>query len=1209
MKGKVHLEELVQINQHFQKSIHIRMDYNQIDKIESYIPTKASIQVLDKYLSELGKEDGDRATMLIGPYGKGKSHLLLVLVALLSKTNQTDINRRKVLENLTAKIGKVSSDTESKIKKIFAEKKAYLPIFITATIKDMDKAFLLALKEGLEREGLSDISPDTYFEKALEVISQWKNLYPDTYRIFCKALEKEGENVTHFRKRLQQYDQSSLLHFQELYPKLTAGSVFEPMVQMDVVELYKMVNHSLCSQYGYQGIILIFDEFSKFLEGYPKERISAVMELIQRIGEAANRTKTEELHVILVAHKAIKEYKNLLEDKIINAYRGIEGRLAEVRFTVSMKNSYELIGNALPKNEALFAKSIEQTEWYENIKKESFHLLYFRNQFSDEKEFEHIVMKGCFPLLPVAAYLLLRISECAVQNERTVFTFLAHKEPHSLAEFLEKHGENQIYMCADAIYDYFYYVFKHDNSNIRFHNEWLKAEYAINQVDTLEKIKIIKVLALLRMVGKEDEMYPRDEVIRLGTGLSKEVFSKCMEELKEEQILFYRNKTKTYAFRNNIGVDVEKEIRERVNSKFSKISLCEEIEKISELEYELPRRYNQNYYITRYFQYCFMELESFLVLSNSEYLFEDNFSDGKIIALIKKEEISDEIILDKLKEWESSRILVVLPEEKFAQQENIEKLLAICDLKKDEVFLEENRALLQELSLYEEDLRFEINAALENDFFPLHGKCRFFHKKEGKKVDIYAGERMLWQVNQLLSEICEQYYGATPKINNELINKRNLSSQIQKARMLLADGLLRQEDLSSYQKKTSPEATIYRAVFVRTGLLSFDENEHKKSDKGAKAVVKEIEKFLLGAAGKKVCFQELYKLLQGRKYGLRKGVMPLYLAYVLAGWEDTPVVYLGKKELEINAKILENINDTPEKYSLYIEEENVKKQSYLSGLEQLFEQNVEYKRKDKRNRVKEISDKIYEWYCSLPQCSRQFELENVKPGRKKGIETFRREFGKVERNAREILFERLPEGFGTKEEYELLLEHIVWLKVRMDGYYLRLQQKAVDALRKGLGLSVKGDLFSELRKWSQGENRKSRQFIYSMQSQRLFSAIARLDTHNELKIAEEISQGILDLHIADWKEETLAQFQNALSSIQKERQKMEEQEEGEDTKRIIFTNSQGVEVERCFTVEEENHNVKYLENEILSTLDEYGYGLETNEKLSVMLKMIERLLT
>lgn len=1209
MKDTINLEELVQINQNFQRSIHIRMDYNQIDKIESYIPTKASLQVLDKYLSELGKKDGDKATMLIGPYGKGKSHLLLILVALLSRANRIDEERRKVMENLTERIGTVSPETKERIKKIFVENKVYLPVFVTATTQDMDKAFLFALKEGLEREGLSDISPDTYFEKALEVIHQWKVQYPDTYQKFCKILEETGENVAGVQRRLQQYDQSTLTRFQKVYPRLTAGSVFEPMVQMDVVELYKMVNRSLCSKYGYQGIILIFDEFSKFLEGYPKERIAVVMELIQRIGEAANRTNEEELHVILVAHKAIKEYKNILEDKVINAYRGIEGRLAEVRFTVSMKNSYEIIQNALPKNEPLFAKQIEQTDWYQNMKKESYHLVYFRNYFRDEKEFEKIVMKGCFPMLPVAAYLLLRISECAVQNERTVFTFVAHKEPHSLAEFLEKHGENQFYMCADLVYDYFYHVFKHDNSNVRFHNEWLKAEYAISQVSSPEKVRIIKVLALLRMVGKADEMYPKDEVIRLGTGFSKEKFSKYMEELKEEQILFYRNKTKTYAFRNNIGVDVEKEIRERVNRKFLNISICKEIGKISELEYELPRRYNQTYCITRYFQYCFMESNQFFALSNSEFLFEDSFSDGKIIALIKREDISQQAICGKLEELGDPRILVVLPDGKFAQQENIEKLLAICDLKEDSDFLVENRALLQELSLYEEDLRFEINAALEQDFFPLHGKCRFYHKKENKQVEIYTGEKMLQQVNGLLSEICEQYYKATPKINNELINKRNLSAQMKKARMILADQLLKKEDLSVYQEGTAPEATIYRAVFVRTGLCFFEKSENQQADLGAKEVVKEIEEFILGAAGKKVCFQELYDLLQGKKYGLRKGVMPLYLAYVLAGWEDTPIIYLGKKEVSLEAKILENINDTPGRYFLYVEVENAWKRNYLSGLEKLFHQKEDGKITNKGNRVKQITDKMYEWYCSLPQCSRQYQPGDVNENMKKGIQTFRREFGKMERNPREVLFEQLPEGFGTGEEYEKLLEGITRMKTYLDGYYIQLQQKAVKALREGLELSHTKDLYGELKIWSHGKNKRDSQFVYSMQSQRLLAVIDRLDTHDEGRIGEEISHEILDLHIADWKEETLEEFKNALYSIQKERQEVEEQEEGEDTKRILFTNSQGVEIERCFLVEEENYNARYLENEMLSILEEYGDGMETNQKLSVMLKMIEKLLT
>lgn len=1207
MKEQINLEELVEINQNFQKSIHIRMDYNQIDKIKSYIPTKASIQVLDRYLEGLGKKEGDRATMLIGPYGKGKSHLLLVLVALLSKVNRIDQKRREVLEELVTKIGKVSPGTETRIKEIFVKKQVYLPVFVTATSKDMDKAFLLALKEGLEQEGLADISPDTYFEKAIEVIRQWETQYPKTYQEFLKILEEQGETVSHIENRLKQYDHRILTQFQEIYPRLTAGSVFEPMVQMDVAELYKEVNRTLCQNYGYRGILLIFDEFSKFLEGYPTESIAAVMELIQRISEAADRTKEEEIHMILVAHKAVKEYKNLLEDRVINAYLGIEGRLAEVRFTVSMKNGFELISHALPKKEALFGKFIEKKDWYQRIQKESYQLQYFRNHFREEKEFEEIVMKGCFPMLPVTAYLLLRISECAVQNERTVFTFLAHKEPHSLAEFLEKHKDDENYMCADSVYDYFYHVFKHDNSNVRFHNEWLKTEYALSQVDSPEKAKIIKTLALLRMVGRADEMYPKDETIRLGTGLSKEVFQECMEELKEEQVLFYRSKTRTYAFRNNIGVDVEKEIRERVTHKFTNLSVCNEMEKISELTYELPRRYNQTYYITRYFQYCFMELETFLNLSDSNFLFESSFSDGKIIALIKREEISPKMICDRLEALGDPRILVVLPEEKFSQQENIEKLLAICDLKEDTVFLEENKALIQELSIYEEDLRFEINAALEQDFFPLREKCSFYHKKEEHEVEVYEGSKLLPRVNRLLSDICQQYYGTTPKINNELINKRELSAPILKARRHLVDQFLQKEELSSYQKGTSPEATIYRAVFIRTGLLSFEDSEMVTIDPGAKAVVREIENFILGAAGKKVCFKELYQLLQGKKYGMRKGVMPLYLAYVLSGWEDMPILYLDRREVSLDGKILENINHTPERYFLYVEVENAWKRKYLSGLEKLFLQDYDQKGTNRGNRIKQIADGMYEWYCSLPQCSRQYVPQDVEENIQKGIRTFSKVFSKLEYNPREVLFERLPEGFEAGEEYETLLEEITSMKEELDGYFITLQKKAVKVLRERLCLSAKGDLLTELKAWGEREN--TGQFVYSIKTNRLISLIEKLDTHDEIRIVEEISREILDLHIADWKAGTLEEFAGILQIICQEKVSLQEQEtEGEDVKRIRFTNSEGVEVERCFHAKEEDNNARFFENELLSVLDEFKDGLETNQKLSVMMKIIEGLL-
>ena len=63
----------------------------------------------------------------------------------------------------------------------------------------------------------------------------------------------------------------------------------------------------------------------------------------------------------MVAHKSIKEYGKFLSVEIINSFTGIEGRIKEVLFVTSSKNNYELIQNAIEKNEAFSYIFLKQT--------------------------------------------------------------------------------------------------------------------------------------------------------------------------------------------------------------------------------------------------------------------------------------------------------------------------------------------------------------------------------------------------------------------------------------------------------------------------------------------------------------------------------------------------------------------------------------------------------------------------------------------------------------------------------------------------------------------------------------------------------------------------------------------------------------------------------------------------------------------------------
>ena len=158
------------------------------------------------------------------------------------------------------------------------------------------------------------------------------------------------------------------------------------------------------------------------------------MKILQDMCELADSRKEEQMYLTFVAHKSIHEYVKSIDSEMIQAFRGVEGRLKEIRFVVSSQNNYELIEHALHKKEGFYTSEIQKRA------EASYQLACFSHLFEKE-DFNQIVAKGCYPLTPVCAYALLNISEKIGQNERTVFTFLAGNEPGSLNRIME--GRNR----------------------------------------------------------------------------------------------------------------------------------------------------------------------------------------------------------------------------------------------------------------------------------------------------------------------------------------------------------------------------------------------------------------------------------------------------------------------------------------------------------------------------------------------------------------------------------------------------------------------------------------------------------------------------------------------------------------------------------------------------------------------------------------------
>ena len=387
------LNEIIKFNNSFKTSINLYLSLNKAEKVLSYIPTKSSVNFLDGYM-QATINNKEQATLLVGPYGKGKSHLLLVLLAILSMERTGE--NTQIIEELADKISAVDELGEQAASdvKLLWSKNRFLPVIINDTTGDLNQAFLLALNDALKRENLVDLAPDTYYSIALNRIQDWQENYPETYRDFITELKSIGIEHKEFIYELKRYSRTALDTFISVYPKITSGSIFNPLAVSEVLPLYKSVSERLVEDYGFSGIYIVFDEFSKFIEGLTDGNVGNNMKLLQDMCELATDSSNAKIFITMIAHKSIKEYGKYLSSDIINAFTGIEGRIVEKHFVTSSKNNYELVSHAIIKNSRALRQIPNAGKIVGATALENYYQLPVFNCNFERKDFDEIILKG-----------------------------------------------------------------------------------------------------------------------------------------------------------------------------------------------------------------------------------------------------------------------------------------------------------------------------------------------------------------------------------------------------------------------------------------------------------------------------------------------------------------------------------------------------------------------------------------------------------------------------------------------------------------------------------------------------------------------------------------------------------------------------------------------------------------------------------------------
>lgn len=1146
------------INKNFQSSVNLELDLGKETKINEYIPTTDICDVLKKYVSAVLGSSKAKATTLIGPYGKGKSFLLLILSYIFSKNKNS-----KCWVNLTNKIKDIDENLYEMLIKVKQKNIILLPVIINSNYDNITQSFQIALNEALKREEMNDIIPASAYEICINLLDKWLSKETVREEILQKCLEVNNLNIKKLKKGLESYSPIAYKQFEALYNCVNIGLEFNPLVNNDIVKTYSDVTASI-TKYGYSGLFIIFDEFSKFLESN-SSNIMKNLKIVQDMAELAARSNEKnQIHFCCVAHKSLSLYKSDKKTNLsVDSFKTVEGRFKEIKFNRSLEENYQIISSAIIKtnnaeneiNRVLNANH----DWYKRVLK----LSLFNDEFAKK-----ILFYGCFPLNPLTVYSLIQISEYAAQNERTLFTFISDTDDDSFNSFI--HSKNEGLFNVDKIYDYFSDILQKEETN-SIRNIWYRAESTLSKLEDSNERKIIKALSIILMINNFDVFPSNEEVISLATEIDLQETTKIINSLIERHYLRKNilNHLLSFALSNTKQINEAVELNKK--TKFKNIKYDEVVNLINERKFILPRRYNEENKITRFFKVIFLSENEFTTTKSFNYYFENNYCDGLVVYLLKNT-ISEQTIIEKVNELNDPRLIVKYPKgsiEKVFYQ-SLMTYACLNEVKKqkglDEITQSEIELLMLET---ESDIHLLISKYYEYD-------TNFY--------SVLKEERDSFNV--LTSKTMDKIYEVKLIFNNELINKKDVTTQYQKAINHVIDWLLDGEEYFPYSI-TSPETSVKVAIFDSNNASLGTE-----SSNNFRTIIEKIKDSIIESGGKKLSVTSILQFLTKAPYGVRKGILPIILAKAISELSDNIILYFQSQEIKLEStNIVKAVNN--DNYQLSFSKKSIEQRKYLKKMLKLFDVNSTNNfRKD----TFYLANEIKRFFVGLPQIVRICNMSNNFIHLKDDFIEYKALFLSFNMNPYEVVFDAPKKIFNTNR-YNDIFNFVKDYKENSEHLIVPFKNDLIKKIRKIFEIDPESSLKSGFSEFLNKYINEGTKPILELKQKSIFNLITIEFSYDDFEALEKLSKICVGQYIEDWNSNKKEIFLNELNVFR-------------DT--IISSKKVSTNNNEIASLLQENivltGMASLLKNNVESILDEFSESVSSTEKIAVLSSLLKDLL-
>lgn len=812
LSNQVHLAE------RFYRSVNVELDYARAGSLDGYVVSPLARDVTARITAALAEPNGGRAWSIIGPYGSGKSSFVSFLASLLCRgpAHKSAFLR---LADYPQEFRRVAAQVD-KIGRLS-------PVLVTGERIPLAHALLNGLHRTAEQfwEGRRGVTPPIVAELAE-----------------ARAAAAAGQLVTD-----------------------------ERCVEL-ALALADRIKRSQASD-KHDGLLIVIDELGKLLEWAALHPDRADVYLLQKLAEAAARSRAT-VAVVTVLHQDIAAYAARLPRAVRDEWTKIAGRYEPIPYLESPHHIVRLLAGALRiEAGALRLPAFADAQRAGEELRTSLGLLY-----------SQVPLESCFPLHPLTAVCLGPLFRSALgQNERSLFAFLNSREPLGLQDWLQRTDGALLYRLPD-LYDYLLH-----NTNVRLTGAraWTTAEHVLSRLPADAEhldVELVKAITLLGLVEAAVEVRADEATLALAIGRSDAEVQASIRRLKRVSAIVYRKFKRSWAVWDGSDVDVDAVVQKHRADVQARGGMAEQVERALQ---PTPIVASRHYIQTGTFR-------TFRV----RYL--------RSVATARRIELDDG----------DGMLAIILPDQAESHSDLVHELETVpvqLPTEPPRVFvLPSSAERLHDLALeflaVHEALR--LTSELEND--PIARRILIERRVAARDAlqaahdEACAGsseQPARWWFNGTwlpvnarpsasASEVFDLAYAAAPPIANELVNRAQPSSAAASARRELMQRMLsRAGERRLGIEGHPPELSLYRSILEAMGLHREAEGTWSLVDPPENSRLHvlwcEIGRVVRESGGKRITFETLTKALARPPFGVRGGVAPILLwAWLLVHLDD-----------------------------------------------------------------------------------------------------------------------------------------------------------------------------------------------------------------------------------------------------------------------------------------------------------------------------------